>query len=243
MFDAVLKPRWIPRGRIANGAAFAVAVHAWLLVPLLARPSPSNAKEKGPPPTIDLVLASSPTPPPLGTGGPPPKSTAPARRRAPQTPVLRPPTDARPAAAPAPADSAPPSTPSDTPGDSQGDGDANGDPNGVVGGTGTGTPVTPPPSTLLMHLGDPALDQSTCQLSGQPPYPKEALTQKVEATIVTRCTVGPTGALTGCALLKSHPFFDGPVTSFLSSAHARPFTASGKPVSVQCVFKFTYKME
>lgn len=255
MFQSVLKPTWVPRGRIANGVAFAVAVHAWLLVPLLARPAPHRAHES-PRPEIELFLAPSPNPPPLGQGGPPPKSSAPARSQARAPTPLRPPTpDARPAASAAPADSAPPDS-TDAVGSVTGapvggsldgviGGTGTGDPNGVPGGTGTGTgrAAAPPPTYLTMHVGDPALDQSTCQISGQPPYPKEAIAQKVEGVVLTRCTVEPGGSLSGCQILKAPYSFDAPVKAFLATAHARPFTASGKPVRVQCNFSFRYKLE
>lgn len=254
MFDSVLKPRWVPRGRLANGAAFAVAVHAWLLVAMIARPRSSQAHDD-PQRTLDLVLASSPnSPAPLGQGGPPPKGAARPSSR-PASRAFRPPSpEARPAASAAPANE--PAASSDPSPLGEADGDENGDPNGVDGGTGTGDPngvdggtgtgsgpATPPPTYLTMHIGDASLDQATCQISGQPPYPREALAQKVEGVVLARCMVEPSGSLSGCEVLKAPYSFEGPVRSFLATAHARPFTAAGKPVRVQCVFKFNYKID
>jgi len=254
MFESVLKPRRAPRGRVLNGVAFAIAVHAWLLVAMIARARPSQATEEPAPKAIDLVLASSPNPPPLGAGGPPPKGGGRPKSRPPSNAFRPPNPDARPAATAVPASTAvsdAPPTPGDDTGDGP-DGDPNGvdggtgtgDPNGVEGGTGTGPGSAGPPATYTtLHIGDASLDQSTCQIGGQPPYPREALAAKVEGTVLTRCVVEPTGALSGCEVLKAPYSFEAPVKSFLATAHARPFTAAGKPVRVQCVFKFTYKLD
>ena len=44
-----------------------------------------------------------------------------------------------------------------------------GDPNGTPGGTGTAR-APAAPTYLQLSIGDPALDQSTCELSGQESY-------------------------------------------------------------------------
>ncbi len=254
MFDFLLKPAAIPRRRIGTGTAFAVALHAWLLVGALAHTKPSVAADKPPPATLDLVLASSPAPPPLGGGGSPAKSTGRTRKWSPAPPLRPPNMDARPPTAPPP-DAPPPSSEDSAPGDGEsaggdcqgdchgvGPGSENGDPNGVPGGTGTGR-APPPPTFLTLNIGDPALDQTTCEMRGAPPYPKEALAAKVEGLVLARCTVEPGGGLSGCVVLKAPYSFEAPVAAWLASAHARPFTAGGKPVRVPCNFRFNYKID
>jgi outer membrane biosynthesis protein TonB len=76
-----------------------------------------------------------------------------------------------------------------------------------------------------------------------PPYPKEALAEKVEGLVLARCVVEPGGSLSGCVVLKAPYSFEAPVKAWLSGAHARPFTASGKPVRVPCNFRFNYKID
>lgn len=254
MFDFVLRPPTIPRRRIGTGAAFAVALHAWLLVGALAQTRSSAHVDKPHSTELSVVLASPSSPPPLGGGGAPAKSKPQISKWAPARQQLRAPNlDAPPSTAPAQA--APPPAADDAPGsgDSEGGdcvgdcpgsgpGSGPGDPNGVPGGTGTAR-VSPPPTFLQLNIGDPALDQTTCELRGSPPYPKEALAQKVEGTVVARCTVEPDGALSGCLVLKAPYSFEVPVKAWLDAAHARPFTASGKPARVACNFKLNYKID
>jgi Gram-negative bacterial TonB protein C-terminal len=64
----------------------------------------------------------------------------------------------------------------------------------------------------------------------------------VEATLLARCTVEPGGSLSGCTILKSHPFFEASVKAHLASAKVRGFTAQGKPVRVACNYPFRYKL-
>lgn len=257
MFDSMLRPA-AARRPFGTGAAIAVAIHAWLLVLALGHARSAAAEDKAPPPTLDLVLASAP--PKLGGSGPmtpsPPKK-APRKVRDPQG--YHPPNPDLPKTATPPPDSPPPADDTDPPGDGEtkggggdcvgnctgtGSGVENGDPNGVVGGTGTVHPAAPPPPTYtLLNIGDPALDQSTCQVYGTPPYPREALAAKVEGIVLARCTVEPDGSLSGCTVLKAPYSFETPVKTWLSGAKARPFTSSGRPVRVPCNFKFNYKVE
>ena len=257
MFDSLLRPAAVTRRRYGTGAAFAIALHAWILVAALGHHRDAAANDKARPETLDLILASSP--PKLGGGGPPPSAPAKAKRAAPAQTAYRPPTDTpRPPTTPPP-DSPPPADDTGPQGDGEtkggggdcignctgtGSGVENGDPNGVLGGTGTVRAAAPPPPTFLqLNIGDPLLDQSTCQILGAPPYPREALAQKVEGVVLARCTVEPDGSLSGCAVLKAPYSFEAPVKTWLGSAKARPFTSSGRPVRVPCNFKFNYKVE
>lgn len=249
MFDAVLKPSSVPRRRLGTGAAFAVAAHLWLLVAGLARSGHPEEPVDPTPVAVSFVVPSPAPgpPPPLGDGRPARSGKAsPGPKVPPKRPVPRP-TEAPPPDAPEPSSGpadGPPGDGAPGAGNGTGDGDGTGgDPNGVVGGTGV-APVsgTLAPTSLTISIGDPALDQSTCQLLAQPPYPQEALAQKIEGVVVARCTVEPDGALSGCNVLKASYPFEPPVRSFLATARARPFTASGRPVRVACNFTLRFKL-
>lgn len=258
MFDAVLNRSRAPRRPMGTGAAAAVAVHLWILVVCLAHTA-RPAMEKEPP--VEVVFqASLPRAgdgKPAGGGKPAAAPKAPAkparaahRPKPPPRPVV---TDTPPAAT-----SEPESTPDPGPvgpadadaepgngGDGDGDGDGTGSGAGGgcgAGGTGTGQASTPPPTQLTLSIGDPALDQSTCVMLGKPPYPREALAQKIEGVVLARCVVEPDGSLSGCAVLKAPYSFEGPVKAFLAGARARPFTSSGRPVRVPCNFSFRYRI-
>jgi hypothetical protein len=251
MFDSVLNHAGAPRRRIGTGAAFAVAFHAWLLVAAVAHTGPFKSHDKPPEVTLDLKLAAPPGPPPPlgGGGGSPPKAKSPGPKRAAPNPLRPPSQEPRPAATSAPEAEPAPDVDGE-PGDGEGGGGggsgsgtgSGGDPNGVPGGTGTAPAGPPPPTVLTLNIGDAALDQSTCEISGQPPYPKEAIAQKIEGVVLARCMVEPSGSLSGCMLLKAPYSFEAPVKTFLAGAHARPFTSRGKPARVQCNFKFSYKL-
>jgi protein TonB len=114
---------------------------------------------------------------------------------------------------------------------------------GVLGGTGTAlVPDAKPPTFTTLSIGDPNLDQTSCPSVGQPPYPQEARAAKVEAKLVARCIVEPSGSLT-CSLVKSHPFFETSIKAYLSSVRVKPFTSHGTPVRVSCNYPFSFRLE
>ena len=69
-----------------------------------------------------------------------------------------------------------------------------------------------------------------------PTYTREALEARVEGTVIAKCVVTTSGALTGCRIVKGVPHMDQAVLSALAASKYQPATLQGKPVSVDYVF-------
>jgi TonB family protein len=69
-----------------------------------------------------------------------------------------------------------------------------------------------------------------------PAYTREALEAKVEGTVIAKCVVTTSGALTGCRIVKGVPHMEQAVLNALSASKYAPATLQGKPVSVDYIF-------
>ncbi len=69
-----------------------------------------------------------------------------------------------------------------------------------------------------------------------PAYTREALEARVQGTVIAKCIVTTSGALTGCRIVKGVPHMDQAVLSALAASKYQPATLQGKPVSVDYVF-------
>jgi TonB family protein len=75
-----------------------------------------------------------------------------------------------------------------------------------------------------------------------PAYTREALEARVEGTVIAKCVVTASGALTGCRIVKGVPHMDQAVLSALAASRYQPATLQGKPVSVDYVFTMRLKL-
>jgi TonB family protein len=74
-------------------------------------------------------------------------------------------------------------------------------------------------------------------LSGRDPvYTAAAREAGVEGTMVARCTITTSGAVTGCRVLKSLPHMNEAVVSALQGRRYTPVMWEGKAVPVSYVF-------
>jgi len=69
-----------------------------------------------------------------------------------------------------------------------------------------------------------------------PAYTREALEAKVEGTVIAKCVVTTSGALTGCRIVKGVAHMDQAVLNALSASKYQPALLQGKPVAVDYVF-------
>ncbi|MFS8066130.1 MAG: energy transducer TonB [Byssovorax sp.] len=69
-----------------------------------------------------------------------------------------------------------------------------------------------------------------------PAYTREALEARVQGTVIAKCVVTTSGALTGCRIVKGVPHMDQAVLSALAASKYQPATLQGKPVSVDYIF-------
>ncbi len=116
----------------------------------------------------------------------------------------------------------------------------------------TAAPVTPdaasPPTAAVvpapagvMRFED-GMTRPTPTNAVAPAYTREALEAKVEGTVIAKCVVTTSGALTGCRIVKSVPHMDQAVLNALSASKYQPATLQGKPVAVDYVFTMRLKL-
>jgi TonB family protein len=65
--------------------------------------------------------------------------------------------------------------------------------------------------------------------------PREAKEAKVNGTIVAKCMVTETGAVTSCRIIKGQPFMDQAAIAAFSGCKYKPAMAKGQPVSTEVV--------
>jgi serine/threonine-protein kinase len=111
--------------------------------------------------------------------------------------------------------------------------------------TATAAPAAPTTPTAIaaaepVAAADPGhTDESTTKatrVSGaQPGYPREAREAKVAGTVVAKCQISASGAVSGCRIIKPLPFMDQPVLAALGTWKFAPATRGGQAVAVDQV--------
>lgn len=253
MFDSSLSVTTPSRRSLGAGAIFSAATHAAVIAAAVyaAGHAPVMKPEA---PEVVFRMPTAPAPPP-----PPPLGGAAEARVEPRKKPVHvnpdtyvPVTTAKPVQEPEPAPAAPEAG---EPG-----GQLGGEPGGQVGGTiggliggtvggrGTVLPATatatapPPPSNQVLPFGE---GMNRPQLLGgpEPVFPREAREAKVEGTLLARCVISTEGALTGCRIIKSLPFLDQPVLAALAQRRYTPVSYQGRPVAVEYVIPFKFKLQ
>ncbi len=80
-------------------------------------------------------------------------------------------------------------------------------------------------------------------LSGREPrYTPEALGQRVEGSVLAKCTLTTQGVVKDCHILKSLPHLDAAALEVLSSRRYSPMLHEGKPLEVQHVFTVRFRL-
>jgi protein TonB len=255
MFDSSLSVSTIPRRSLGAGAIFSAVTHAAVIAAVLYTAGhPSEQKLEAPEVVFRLPMAPAPPPPPP-LGGAAEARVEPRKKPVRVNPDSYVPLDpAKPVKAPDP-DPAP-----EAPGAGEPGGQIGGEPGGQIGGTiggqiggtigGTGTvvspaaapPPPPPPSNMVLPFGE---GMNRPQLVGgpEPVFPREAREAKVEGTLLAKCVITTEGALTGCRIIKSLPFLDQPVLEALAQRRYTPVSFQGRPVAVEYVIPFKFKLQ
>jgi protein TonB len=250
MFQTTLAPPRLPAWSTGKGAIISLVSHAIFLAAALAVARPAAHPPKAAPVEVTLKLAPPPPPPPPLGGGVPrveaPRKPVPVKK---DTYVH---TNAEKQARPP--DPAPAPTVAGEPGGKEGGvpgGKEGGSPDGVLGGElgGTGTalpsaapPPSPPPVNVVLPFGEGMTRPQP--LSGpEPVYPRQAREAKVEGTLLVKCVITTTGTLRSCRVLKSLPFLDQPVLEALAQQRYTPVTFQGRPVDVEYVIPFRFKLQ
>jgi len=66
--------------------------------------------------------------------------------------------------------------------------------------------------------------------------PREARTAGIHGTMILKCTISEKGTVSNCRVIKTLPFMEETVKSYITSGLYRPVRFNGKPVSVDYVF-------
>ena len=96
-----------------------------------------------------------------------------------------------------------------------------------------------PTATGIMHFQDGMTRPSPVSVRA-PVYTREAREAKVQGTVVAKCVITTSGALTGCRIVKGLPHMDGAVLAALAMSRYTPVVYQGRPVSVD--YAFTLKL-
>ncbi len=259
MFDAVLRRSDGRRGRLGTGALLSLAVHAAVL-PVAIWMSTRKGPDAKPQVDVTFFAAAAPAPPPppppppaAGGTKPKPKVETPKRPvkndtivRSKQEPTQKPPEAEPPKEEPKEGGAL---------GGVEG-GVAGGVVGGTVGGTiggviggqvggtpgGTGTAPPPPPQNTVMAFGE-GMTRPSRVGGAEPVYTREALTAKVEGTMLVKCVIQPSGQLTHCRILKPLPHMEQAVLSALSTWRMTPVTYQGRAVAVEYVIPIRLQMK
>ena len=253
MFDSTLNVTPPSRRSLGAGAIFSAATHAAVIVAAVY--TAGRVPEMKPDaPEVVFRLPAAPAPPP-----PPPLGGAAEARSEPRKKPVHVTRDTYVPLDPAKHVEEPEPTP-EAPGAGEPGGQIGGEPGGQVGGTvggqmggtvgGTGTVIstappapTPPPATnQVLPFGE---GMNRPQLVGgpEPVFPREAREARVEGTLLAKCVITTEGALTGCRIIKSLPFLDQPVLAALAQRRYTPVSFQGRPVAVEYVIPFKFKLQ
>jgi protein TonB len=246
MFDATLQVPRLQRPALVRGAIFSFAAHAAVLALVLrahghAPPKRVEATEV----TLRLVPPPPPPPPPLG-GAQGVKTIETKKPTIVKKDSYVPRDPMKPPSVP---DPAPAATAAGEPGGKEGGvpgGKEGGQEGGILGGTGTALPSAqpppPPPSFTVLPFGE-GMNRPQRVAGPEPDYPRQAREAKVEGTMLVKCVITTSGTLRGCRIIKSLPFLDQPVLEALAQQRYTPVTFQGRPVDVEYVIPFKFKLQ
>ena len=254
MFDSTLNVTSPSRQSLGAGAIFSAAMHAAVIIAVVyAAGHVPEMKPAAPEVVFRSPAAPAPPPPPPLGGAAEAPHTEPRKKPVHVTHDTYVPVDTAKHVEeqePTPA----------VPGAGEPGGQIGGEPGGQIGGTvggqmggtvgGTGTvistappaPPPPPPTNQVLPFGE---GMNRPQLMGgpQPVFPREALEARVEGTLLAKCVITTEGALTGCRIIKSLPFLDEPVLKALAQQRYTPVSFQGRPVAVEYVIPFKFKLQ
>lgn len=249
MFDAVLNKSTASSSRFGVGSVVTVIVYAALLSLVLwlsSRPAQVHA----PDPEVKFFAAVPAAPPPPPPPPPPakPKTERKVEKKVEKKPdvLVQPkeiPTQKPPEAEPKPDEPAGEEAGQDdgVEGGVEG-GVAGGVVGGVVGGTVGGT-VGAVGGTDVVPFGEgmtiPQLDKAAIARNA---YTREAREAQVEGMLIVKCSVMADGQIRNCRVIKPLPHLAEHVVELLHQTRIAPVTYQGKPVAVDYVFNFMFKM-
>jgi protein TonB len=251
MFDSVLARRNVPTGKLAS-AGVSAGIYGVLILAVFFGVSQTR-KEVVQPVEVKLFTAApaQPAPPP-----PPPPPAGGAHKAVEKKPVEKKPVEKKPDTVVEPkVETKPeePTTTDDKPSDAAGvpGGVVGGVPGGVVGGVLGGVPggvVGGVPGGVPGGTGNAVLPFGAGmtrpqQISGSAPsYTPQAMAARVEGKLLVRCVITAQGTVQNCNVIKGLPMLDQTVLTALTQSRFTPVVYQGRPVAVQYLFTFNFKL-
>jgi protein TonB len=87
------------------------------------------------------------------------------------------------------------------------------------------------------------MERPTLISGPQPVYSREALAARVEGTVLAKCVITTSGTLRDCRILKGLPYMEGAVLDALARQRYRPVVYQGRPVNLEYVIPFKFKLQ
>jgi protein TonB len=253
VFESALGRSEAASGRLGTGAILSGGVHALVAALVFIIPGKTKAQQDEAPPPVMVEFVT-----PRAASGGSPGPAEPAAKAA--SPAISKPAPVRIADQPTPtpvADEPEPPAPSSagptgddnapaaTPGGG-GEGGGNGGGSGVPGGSGNGPGITPPePKPIDTVINWNGKMERPALISGppRPTYPRNAMLQHREGTVITRCRITTNGFVRDCSIISGDVMLQQASLDALAQQHYRPLMYEGVPVSVWYTFRFTFKLQ
>ena len=254
MFDSALGRSEASSSRLGMGAILSAGVHALVAALVLVLPGKTKAMtEEAPTPVIVEFVQ----PKVAGGGSPGPVQPVEKAAAAPQPKAAPVPIQEKPTPQPEeqppeqPTQNAQPSTGNDTataagpPGGGAGGGPGGGSGGGTGGngpGTGNGPPEPAPTYTVLNW--NPKMERPVLSSGpAHPEYPRSAMLQHREGTVIVRCRITTDGSVRDCGIISGDVMLQQAALDALAQQRYRPLMYDGAPVSVWYMFRMTFKLQ
>ncbi|HRI69636.1 MAG TPA: TonB family protein [Polyangium sp.] len=248
MFESAMGRSEASSSRLGTGAILSGVVHAFFAALVFIVPGKTKAQQQEP--EKDLVVQIMAPKPAGGPAAPSPPAAQPKPQPRPPKPTPVIPKEPQ----PEPVDQ--PETPSQQPDPAPGsDSTANtgtGEPGNTGGGTGEGPggpgpakEETPPEKPTYTELNWNSKMERPVLISGpaQPEYPRGAMLQHREGTVLARCLIATDGAVRNCSIMSGDVMLQDAALAAVAQQRYRPMYYGGVPVSVWYVFRFTFKLQ
>jgi TonB family protein len=88
----------------------------------------------------------------------------------------------------------------------------------------------------------PRFTRPTAIVPARPQYTADARQHGVEGYVLVKCTITVEGLPTNCRILRSLPYLDQVVLEAVAASRYTPVTFLGRPVEIEYVFDFHFKL-
>lgn len=256
MFESAQGRAETSSSRLGAGAILSAGVHALVAGLVFIIPGKTKAQQEMVPPPVIVEFVP---PKDLGGGGSPapaapaPKAEAPAPRPKPapvpiQDKPVPQPEEQKPEQQQANSETQTgneSAANTNTPGGGEGGGSGGGTGSGTGGnGPGTGNGPSEPAPTYTEISWNSKMERPVL-IGGpaQPEYPRNAMLQHREGTVIARCLIAVDGAVRNCRIISGDVMLQDAALEALGRQHYRPVIFDGAPVSVWYMFRFTFKLQ